>query len=144
MKVNDPYAKLADTLEKQIKGKNADKVPSREIVEYFMYLCAQDEGFMKLLLQKDKSLSKCFDYVFDYACAKLGRKNGAIEGLELLHTAAEYYRLSVEELEKKKQQWPNDTPNRKVKVQKADTKPQHSVPAPPPKAPEEPAQISFI
>lgn len=143
MKANDPYALLANTLEKQ-KGKNADKVPSREIIEYFMYLCAQDEGFMKLLLRQDKSLSKCFDYVYDYACTKLSKQNGAIEGMELLRIAESYYRLSDEELEKKKKKWPNATPNRKVKSQKADAKPQQPAPAPPPKAPEGPAQLSFI
>jgi hypothetical protein len=78
------------------------RVPAEPIVKFLVKKCSEDEEFNSLVVPEQKTLEKCFNFVFEQVKNHLNRQSGWIDNGEVYRMAADYFYLDEAELERKK------------------------------------------
>lgn len=87
-----------EKLERELKEIKDERVPAEPIAKYLIDKCKQDNEFTERVKLKDKSLRRCFDYVFNEVKKKLDGNNGWVADDEVYQMAETYWLLNITEL----------------------------------------------
>ena len=80
-----------EKLKRELKQNPSDKVPGAQITDYLIQRCKDDEDFSEKVLDENKNLKGCFDFVYKKVKEKLESKSGWIDDQEVYNMAEEYF-----------------------------------------------------
>lgn len=80
-----------EKLKRELKENPSDKVPGAQITDYLIQRCQDDEDFSEKVLDENKNLKGCFDFVYKKVKEKLESKSGWIDDQEVYNMAEEYF-----------------------------------------------------
>jgi len=84
------------------RGREEKYVPAEPIVRFLVNKCSEDAEFCKLVMQEQKTLAKCFTFVYEQVKNHLNREGGWIEDCEVYLMAVDYFNLDDAEAERVK------------------------------------------
>lgn len=80
-----------EKLKKELKENSSNVVPAQQITDYLIKKCKEDKDFSEKVLDENKNLKDCFDFIYKQVKEKLNNKNGWIDDQEVYDIAEEYF-----------------------------------------------------
>ena len=80
-----------EKLKRELKQNANDAVPAQQITDYLIQKCKDDKDFSEKILDENKNLKGCFDFVYKKVKEKLNSRNGWIDDQEVYDMAEEYF-----------------------------------------------------
>lgn len=106
MFMSEKCARAIAKLEKESERVSGQQVPAIAIYNFLKEKCQNDEIFASKVLIETKKLSKCFDYIMEFARIKsITKENRVGVGMsseELFGLVVDYYKLDDETIEQNK------------------------------------------
>lgn len=106
MFMTEKCARAIAKLEKEAESVSGQQVPAIAIYNFLKEKCKNDELFASKVLIETKKLSKCFDYIMEFARIKsITSENHVGVGMsseELFGLVADYYKFDDETIEQNK------------------------------------------
>lgn len=93
-----------EKLTREAKKGGGSGVPTTPIFLHLMGKIKTSEELKQFILLPNKTLSKCYQYVYEQARSQLNGASGWLDDNVVYQMAEEYYRLDEAEIEKKKQE----------------------------------------
>lgn len=113
---NNIIQKAVEKITRQAEKASGQNVPAVAIYHYLLEKCSGDEAFSKLIIVKEKSISKCFSYVTEKAYEAAASQNitantngdkpisVGMSSDEIFALVDEYFTLSDEEIKKRSEE----------------------------------------
>lgn len=114
--INNIIQEAIEKISVQAEKASGQNVPAIAIYHYLLEKCRADEDFSKLVIAKEKSVSKCFSYITEKAYEAAASQNVTaninsdapisvgMDSDEIFALVDEYFTLSDEEIEKRKEE----------------------------------------